>query len=620
MAGHIRDRLRFGLAGVCLLVAPSFAHSQSKPASPPSAASESTPVFRATSRLVLVDVVVIDHRGEFVRGLKASDFTVLEDGKPQRVSGFAVHVTPAASKHANPPLQLPPHQYSNFTYVPQQSDRPVTIVLLDMLNTSGQGQQYARKQMIQFLKTLPEGRPVALFAMTSQLRMIQGFTGDSGTLVKAATAVLANTPLLMGSEAQTQQEEIGARNLETTGGPMTMGPTTNVTSTSMPIAPIGQAIRDALGSEDVFQKLERMNMTINALDVLARSVAGYSGRKNLLWLSAEFPVVFGPNLNPYNQASQPTNANVGNETNHQLHDLQYEAPPVEQTAALLAAAQVAVYPIDVSGVVNPGTGIDISTPTSSLSGLDLRGETQTANMRQTAAVWDAHEAMSDIARQTGGEAFYGTNDLRGALSRGMDEGSNYYTLAYTPTNHEWTGKYRKIEVKTVDSGAKLTYRRGYYALPEITLTSSRAADSMRAAMKFSVPEFTMLFLKAQVLPPDAEHKLVRIDYAVDAHDVTFTDGPDQRKHTSLDFVATAWDKDLKLVAHAADTMDATLRADAYQQVMHTGLPFHQELDLKPGTYTLRLGVLDRGSQKIGTVDVPLTIPAPSSASAATTSK
>jgi hypothetical protein len=54
-------------------------------------------------------------------------------------------------------------------------------------------------------------------------------------------------------------------------------------------------------------------------------------------------------------------------------------------------------------------------------------------------------------------------------------------------------------------------------------------------------------------------------------------------------------------------MDATLRPEAYQEVMRTGLPFHQELDLKPGSYTLRLGVLDRGSQKIGTVDVPLTV-------------
>jgi hypothetical protein len=60
-------------------------------------------------------------------------------------------------------------------------------------------------------------------------------------------------------------------------------------------------------------------------------------------------------------------------------------------------------------------------------------------------------------------------------------------------------------------------------------------------MKFSVPEFTMLFLKTQVLPPDAEHKTARIDYAVDGHNIAFSDGTDHRKLASVDFVATAWD-------------------------------------------------------------------------------
>ena len=543
--------------------------------------------------------------------MKPADFTVLEDGKPQRVSAFAVHTVPVNTKLGAPPLKLPPNQYSNFTYVPQAQDHPVTIVLLDMMNTSGADQQYARKQMIKFLEALPAGRPVALFTLTSKLTMVQGFTGDSAALVEAAKAVMAKSPLLMGSEAQMQDDSITARTLESLGAPASMGPTggSGTGTGSAPIAPIGQALRYAVDSEDSFQKLQRMELTIDALNVLARSVAGYSGRKNLLWLSAEFPIAFGPDMNPYNQASAAINAGITPEaqTNHQLHNLQYETPPLEQTAAMLAASQVAVYPISVSGVINPGTGIDISTQTSNLSNLNLQNETQTANLRQTNAKWDAHEAMSDIARQTGGEAFYGTNDLKEALSKGMEEGSNYYTLAYTPTNADWNGKYRRIDVRSTAASAKLVYRRGYYSVEQKPYTGDKMAASMMMAMKFSVPEFTMLFLKVQVLPPDAAHKMVRIDYAIDAHDIAFADGADQRKLASVDFVATAWDKDLKLVTHTADTMQTTLRPDAYKEVMHTGLPYHQELDLKPGKYILRMGVLDRGSQKIGTVDVPITI-------------
>ena len=193
------------------------------------------------------------------------------------------------------------------------------------------------------------------------------------------------------------------------------------------------------------------------------------------------------------------------------------------------------------------------------------------------------------------------------MSHAMDEGSSYYTLAYVPTNHKWNGNYRKIEVKLVHPGVQLTYRRGYYALQERQDSGDRAAAVMASAMKLSVPEYTMLVLKVQVLPPDAEHKTVHIDYAVDARDIAFADGPDQHKLATLDFVATAWDRDLKLIAHQSDTMNTTLRPESYQLVMTSGLPFHQELDLKPGAYTLRVGVLDRTNEKIGTVDVPLTI-------------
>jgi VWFA-related protein len=613
--------LSSGLAWISLLLAPTLVHTQTAPPAAATPTQQTTPVFHASTRLVLVDVVITDHKGQFVPGLKAADFTILEDGKPQKISAFSAHITPPAPKNGTPPLKLPPHQFSNFTYVPQQADRPVTIVLMDMLNTAGQTQQYARKQMIAFLKALPEGRPVALFALTSgKLSMIQGFTGDSTVLVKAATALMAHESLLMTSEAQTQQEEIGATSLESIGAPASVGPAGGTgTGATMPIAPVGQAIRNALASEDTFQELERMGLTISALDVLARAVAGYPGRKNLIWLSSQFPIMFGPNMNPYNQATQTLNA-TGGTLNHQLHNLEYDTPPLAQTSALLAAAQVAVYPIDVGGLAPANTGLDVSTSTANLSNLSLHDETAGANSRQTALNWDTHESMKDVARETGGEAFYGTNDLKGAMSRGMEEGSNYYTIAYSPANHDWNSKYRKIEVKTADSGAKLAYRRGYYALPVHPFTGDRAAASLAIAMKFSVPEFTMLFLKVQVLPPDAEHKTVRIDYAVDGHDISFSDGDDQMKHASVDFMATAWDKDLKLVAHKADTMDATLRPDAYQQIMHTGLPFHQELDLKPGTYTLRFGALDRGSQKIGTVDVPITIADPTQPEAAKSSK
>src|SRR6266567_2195666 len=75
---------------------------------------QAPPVFKAETRQVLVDVVVTDHNGHFVPGLKPADFAVLEDGKPQKVVAFAMHAAPAVPPKPAAPIKLPPNQYTNY--------------------------------------------------------------------------------------------------------------------------------------------------------------------------------------------------------------------------------------------------------------------------------------------------------------------------------------------------------------------------------------------------------------------------------------------------------------------------------------------------------------------------
>jgi hypothetical protein len=163
--------------------------------------AQATPTFRSSSRLVLVDVVVTDKAGQTVKGLKAADFTILEDGKTQPIRAFESHVwqkTPASMQKIN----LPPDQYTNFTE--QQPNSAVNVVLLDILNTPQHDQQYARKQMIAFLRELPPRQRIALFVLGTKLTMIQGFTGSSDLLVEAAQSILSNTSPLLTTESEYQ--------------------------------------------------------------------------------------------------------------------------------------------------------------------------------------------------------------------------------------------------------------------------------------------------------------------------------------------------------------------------------------------------------------------------------
>ena len=573
--------------------------------------SNTTPVatFHAEAHQVLLDVVIVDHGGHFVPGLKPADFTILEDGKPQKIVGFGVHQASAAPPNPVAKFKLPPNQYTNYQIADPQ--RPITVVLMDVLNTQVQDQVYTRKQMIEFLKALPPGQRVALFALGTRLKMIQGFTGDSDTLVAAATTLLRKTSPLMTSEQDRQADEITVSNLQVNAGPGSTGPGDgSAGNPAMPLAPVVRGIQNALLSEQNYQQTLRMEMTLAALQSLARALSAYPGRKNLLWLSAEFPIRFAPNFAPTNTVSDLARGGLDNST--RIQDVRVEAPPIQETAALLTASQIAVYPIDIRGTISTGTGIDVGEGNVYGSIGRLSDTRDRMAQRQTTMEWDDHEAMTDIARETGGKAFYGSNDIKAALSASMDEGENYYTLAYTPENHKWDGKYRKLEVKSTQSGARLTYRRGYYAVADPGAVKGKVVDDQVAllfatAMHPEAPTSTMVLLKVQVLPPDASHKTVRIDYAINPQDVTFVDTPDHLKHVALDLMAVAWNKDGKSGGESSDKIDTSVSLDSYQNAMRSYIPAHQDLEVRPGTYTLRLGVVDRNSRRIGTLDVPLTV-------------
>jgi VWFA-related protein len=599
------------LIALCLI----FFALPNAPVGAQNSSEQAPPVFKAETRQVLVDVVVTDHSGHFVPGLKPADFTVLEDGKPQKVVAFAMHAAPAVPPKPAAPIKLPPNQYTNYAIA--DPERPITIVLMDVLNTQVQDQAYTRKQMIEFLKELPSGQRVALFALGTRLRMVQGFTGDSDTLVAAAKLLLRNVSPLMTTEQERQADEIVASNLQVNAGPGSTGPsggaggTGGSVNTAM-LAPVVSGIQNALISEQNYQQTQRMEFTLAALQALARAVSAYPGRKNLLWLSAEFPIRFGPNFVPVNAVSELAQAGI--DRSNRIENVQVKAPPVRETAALLTASQIAVYPIDIRGTISTGTGIDTTEGNiyGSVSRIsDMRDRMAT---RQTTMEWDDHDSMTDIAKETGGQAFYGSNDLKAALSRSMQEGANYYTIAYTPENHKWDGKYRKIEVKCAENGTKLTFRRGYYGVQDTFQNQNAKGDDDQITELFKVsmhpeaPTSTMLLIKVQVLPPDANSKAVRIDYAINPHDVTFTDAPDTGKHLMLDLMAVAWDKSNRVAAQKGNALDKAIPMNVYAEVMRSYIPVHQEFEVGPGSYTLRVGVVDRNSRKIGTVDVPLTVP------------
>ena len=394
----------------------AFAQPASERPTPPT-------TIQVTSRIVYVDVVARDMGGAIIRGLAQNDFHVFEDGKPQEIDFFRDHthdILPVPAETANKDDSL------NFSNVDPGGEHAnsVNIILFDFFNTAPSDQLYARKQMIRFLENLPPGRQAALFVLGIRLRMLQGFTGSTDRLLAAAKAMQVETSTVKTIGGQQQDLDMADRFAAAIGRSASgINPVTDGSSY--------EAGEDAQRAYDI---------TKEALQEIAAAVSGYPGRKNLFWLADHIPLYGGPTL----EINDLSAAMAGNAMS--------TADEADANRGL-ASAQIAIYPINLAGLEVGDVGPESNQDP---------GKESARQFNQRNAM---HEMLNNMADTTGGRAYYGTNDFAGALARGFEDGSNYYTLAYLPANQDWNGHFRKISVKLRVSGYSLAFRRGYYATP-----------------------------------------------------------------------------------------------------------------------------------------------------------
>lgn len=548
-----------------VLLGTAVLYSQA-PAAPKASSPQSAPTFKSNSRLVVVDVVVSNGNGDPIHDLKEQDFTVLEDGKPQKIVSFDEERPDAKATAVPAPLDLPKNVYTNYTT--RTEPGALTVLLFDLLNTDRQDLVYAKSEMLSFLKKLPPGKRVALFTLGSQLRMAQGFTEDSGQLIAAAQQIST-----LPNPAYTNSKQLSGTIAEAKESGLSKSPGAY------------RSLVQFLG-EDYQGKLDsRSQETLDALTQLAHALAVLPGRKNLIWISGGFPFDITGNAYRLQRVT---------------------ASQLPKVAALLAANRIAVYPVDARGVVTMAA--DASTRSSEIFA-PVQTESYETLSGQDAENISIVETLKDLAKLTGGRAYINRNDLDSAIADGMRTGANYYSLAYQPVNQNWDGKFRKITVKATQPDRKLLYRSGYYALLD-PLSAKQDPDRMISlAMQPNVPVSTQLIMKARVAPPQEPGQPTAIDMLIDAHDLTFTEDTEKQKTPVVQFVAVAYDGSGKQSDSFSMGFHPTLAAAQMEALLRTGVQLHRELLLKPGSYQLRLGVMDRLSGRIGTLDVPLTIEA-----------
>jgi VWFA-related protein len=513
--------LSFAAGGVVLIALAAFSQSNSS-TQQKNQANQSQSVLRATTRLVVLDVVATDSKGQPVSDLKAEDFTVLEDGKPQQLADFNFQRPSTA-------IQAPPKLASNVvSNVPAYtSASSLNIILLDCINTDFSSHAYAQEMLIKYLESGPTIQPTAVYALEGKLTMVHDFTTD--------TAVLRDVLAHFKPAGPTHIPDVYAA-----ASPFTRS-----------------------GSYQV--SAQGRNVTFNAMRFLAYSLAGRPGRKNLIWLSEGFPISLYPEVT----------------TGEGALVVEDFSPLVEKIADELMSAQVALYPIDAAGV--------------------------SINDR-----FSAQTAMISMAERTGGKTFFNRNDIDMGVRTSIDDGSTYYNMEYYPQNKKWDNRFRKIEVKVSRPGVHLQYREGYYAIePDSNLPQSAesVARNLGTALLLDAPPSTGVLFQAAVVPPSdkTQNKFV-MNFGVDPHTLAFQRGADGLMHAEVGCVVWAYRGGGEPIQFDAGSTKADLKEDVYEQVMKSYFPCHRPLDLKRGDYTLRLGVIDRQTNLIGTSTMQLAVP------------
>ena len=489
----------------------------------PSAPNQATPpkqTFRTTTRLVVVDVVATDDKGAPVNDLKADDFVVTENNDAQRVIDFSFHQPGSVQTLSH---QLPGNVFTNS---PQYSgNSSLNVILLDAINTDFSNHAYAQEMLAKYLAANPKLQPTAVYALENNLRLLHDFTTDPEAL----------------REAVTHYRGIAISHLPT------------VEASASPFTQRGTFRNTAQGRGSAFR----------GMIFLAQTLAGYPGRKNLIWISEGFPLSLYPDTTMADEVLVTEDF----------------SPIVEKIADDLMAAQVALYPISAAGVSKDDQ-------------------------------FSAQTAMSSMAQRTGGKTFFNRNDIDTGVRTSLDDGSTYYTLEYYPSNRTWNNKFRRIRVKVNRPGVKLQYRDGYYANnPGTVYGVENMSSEFSQALDINAPALTAVSFQAAVLPssPPAPGRM-SVVFHIDPRTIQFQQGSDGLEHAEVNCVVWAYPKKGDPIRVEGGTITAGLSGDDYEKMRKTFFPCQRALDLKPGQYTLRLGVLDRTANLIGTLTTPLNVP------------
>ncbi|HEY9126395.1 MAG TPA: VWA domain-containing protein [Acidobacteriaceae bacterium] len=505
-------------------------------------------VLKLETDLVLTNVVVRDAKtGEVVHGLKQSDFTILENGKPQRISSFDFE----SVELAQPLNEATISGLAQAIRSPQTShereeelrNHRLIVFFFDLTSMQPEDLDRAVDAARTFLENkMQPSDLIALVSLDTSLKVDQDFTSDKKLLA----------------------DKIGIYN-GTEGSAFAQGANAN-----------SNQVEDASGYTPDESEYNDVNTDreLFALRAISQSLAKINQKKSLLYFSGGL-----------------------------------SRDGIENQASLRAAinaavrANLSIYSLDTRGLQAVNVVGDAST--GSLRGTGaFNGASLQNNMNSNFA---SQETLTTLSADTGGKAFLDSNDFAPAFAQIQKDSSAYYVLGFHPANPARDGRYRKLTIKVNRPNVKLEYRPGYYAPADFKHSGKEDRErDLEDQLASELPATDVaMYLDAYFFQTEENRFYVPVSLIVPGSQITFVKGGDRDKAT-LDVLGEVIDEVKRPVGRIRETVK--LAVDGQQQIRQKNIQYSTSFSLPAGKYHLKFVVRENETGHMGSFEADITLP------------
>src|SRR6266849_1291618 len=508
--------------------------------------------IEVTSELVLVNVVAHDKKGNLVRDLKKEDFTIFEDGKKQQISTFDFENVDemanagAAEATVSGVAGAGTLLRSGKKAPPSLDARDRRLMLLFFDFSAMHPEQIDRSvdAAKKFVNTKMQAADLmALVSLATNMRVDLDFTDDKAKLLAALSAY---------SSGAGQGFDNGSTGI-TEGGAETSG---------------------AFTADDTDFNTFNADRKLLALQSLMQALGKLPQKKSLIYFSNGI-----------------TQSGADNQS------------ALRAATAAAVKANVSIYSLDIRG-------LQAFPPGGEAQSASLHGQSAysgAAVLNDLSGNAASQDSLATLSSDTGGKAFFDSNDFGTVFSQVQKDSSAYYVLGFTSNNALKDGRFRRLKVQVNRTDLKLDFRAGYYAGRDFEhLKRADREQQLEDELEAQLPRVDVpLYAGAAYFRQDDSHYYLAVSLVIPGSHIPFVTEK-EKDNATIDIIGEALGGGKFRVGQLRDTVK--LAVESTQQVRRKNVQYNTGFVLAPGSYHLKFVIRENQTGRMGSFETDVQIP------------